>query len=483
MSPKRHQIKHLEFLIHWFGTSNLQHRKKRKTSWLRARHSFFKSLARNKSFWSELSVLRNRETVLTTPPQTNKMYFSGGYSSLPRLILVAHSGLPIQFSLFAELPTWTRIPVMRTMQVLLLAFCFGQVPAAAQNLDIYFIDVEGGQATLIVAPSGESMLVDAGWPGFGGRDAERIVTAAHAANLKRIDYLVVTHYHSDHVGGVPQLAERFAIGTFIDHGSNVESGQEAEQLFTAYQNTYQFLASSTAAGKVQHRVVTPEYAISLGEANVQVLTSDGKHAPTCGPTQPSCKAPVQGLTSNGGYVGTVVQHAGQPNPYCSAVERRKDDPSENARSVGILLTFGRFKFIDLGDLTWNKELDLMCPNNWVGTVDVYLTSHHGLSSSGSKPLVWALHPRVAIMNNGARKGGEPEAWQVVESSPGLKDLWQLHYALASGKEQNVADSFIANPDEQCAGKSLKLSAQADGSFKVTNARNGFSKAYPAVAVR
>ena len=119
----------------------------------------------------------------------------------------------------------------------------------------------------------------------------------------------------------------------------------------------------------------------------------------------------------------------------------------------------------------------MCPNNRVGQVDVYLTSHHGLSTSGSKALVWALHPRVAIMNNGARKGGEAEAWQVVKSSPGLEDLWQLHYALAAGKEHNVADSYVANPEENCAGKYLKLSVQADGSFTVTNSRNGFSKTY------
>ena len=142
-----------------------------------------------------------------------------------------------------------------------------------------------------------------------------------------------------------------------------------------------------------------------------------------------------------------------------------------------MLTFGKFRFIDLGDLTWNKELDLMCPNNRVGQVDVYLTSHHGLSISGCKALVWALHPRVAIVNNGARKGGEPEAWQVVKSSPGLEDLWQLHYALGGGKEHNVADSYIANPAEKCEGQYLKLSAQPDGSFTVTNSRNGFSKTY------
>ncbi len=333
---------------------------------------------------------------------------------------------------------------MRTIRAVLLVFCFVPAATAAHNLDIFFVDVEGGQATLIVTPSGESLLVDTGWPGLDGRDAERIVAAAHLANLKQIVYGVVTHYHVDHVGGVPQLADRIPIGTFIDHGPNTESGKEAEELFTAYQKVFQ---------KTQRRVVAPGDVISLGNVKVEVLTANGEH------------------------IGQALQGAGQPNPYCSAAERGKDDPSENARSVGILLTFGKFRFIDLGDLTWNKELDLMCPNNRIGTADVYLTSHHGLSISGSRALVWALHPRVAIMNNGARKGGEPEAWQVVRSSPGLEDLWQLHYALAGGKEHNVADSYIANPNEKWKGEYLKLSAEPSGSFTVVNARNGFSKTY------
>jgi len=334
---------------------------------------------------------------------------------------------------------------MGIIREILLVCCFIPTATVAQNLDIYFIDVEGGQATLIVAPSGHSLLVDTGWPDFGGRDAERIVAAAGLARLKQIDYVLITHYHRDHVGGAPQLADRIPIGTFIDHGANTESGKKADELFAAYQKLLQ---------KTPRRVVTPGDLIALGEAKVDVLTANGE------------------------CIRAALQGAGQPNPYCSAAEREKDDPSENARSVGILLIFGKFRFIDLGDLTWNKELDLICPNNRVGQVDVYLTSHYGLSISGSKALVWALHPRVAIMNNGARKGGEAEVWQVVKSSPGLEDAWQLHYALAGGKEHNVSDSYVANPEENCGGKYLKLSAQPNGSFTVTNSRNGFSKTYP-----
>ena len=333
---------------------------------------------------------------------------------------------------------------MDIVRAFFFVFCFIPIATATEhpNLDIYFIDVEGGQATLIVAPSGQSLLVDTGWPGFGGRDAERIVASARLANLKRIDYVLITHYHRDHVGGVSQLADRIPIGTFIDHGPNAESRKEADDLFNAYQKLLQ---------KTPRRVVMPGDVILLGKAKVEVLTANG--------------------------AGVQAARQGRPNPYCSAVERERDDPSENARSVGILLTFGNFRFIDLGDLTWNKELDLMCPNNPVGHVAVYLTSHHGVSSSGSKALVWALHPRVAIMNNGARKGGEAAAWQAVTSSPGLEDLWQLHYALEAGKEHNVADSYIANPEENCTGKYLKLSAQTNGNFTVTNSRNGFSKTY------
>jgi competence protein ComEC len=356
---------------------------------------------------------------------------------------------------------------MGIVRVFFLVCCFIPTAAASQNqnLEIYFIDVEGGQATLIVAPAGQSLLVDTGWPDFAGRDAERIVAAARLANLKRIDYVLITHYHRDHVGGVSQLADRIPIGTFIDHGPNAESGKEADELFTAYQKLLR---------KTPQRVVTPGDTIALGDAKVEVLTANGECIRTAIQGAP---APEAGKASSSQSRSFGAQGAGQPNPYCSAVEREKDDPSENARSVGILLTFGKFRFIDLGDLTWNKELDLMCPNNRVGQVDVYLTSHHGLSISGSKALVWALHPRVAIMNNGARKGGEAEAWQVVTSSPGLEDLWQLHYALGGGKEHNVTDSYIANPAEKCEGKYLKLSAQADGSFTVTNSRNAFSKTY------
>jgi competence protein ComEC len=141
--------------------------------------------------------------------------------------------------------------------------------------------------------------------------------------------------------------------------------------------------------------------------------------------------------------------------------------------------YGKFRFVDLGDLTWNKELDLVCPANRLGPVDVYLTTHHGMDTSGPAAIVHSLAPRVAIMNNGAKKGGAVPAWQVLKSSPGLEDLWQVHFALGGGKENNVAEEMIANPDEACKGLGLMVSAGKNGAFSVTNERNGKTKQYAA----
>ncbi len=311
-------------------------------------------------------------------------------------------------------------------------------------LQVYLVDVEGGQATLLVSPSGESLLIDTGWPDENDRDAKRILTVAKLAGLKQIDYLLVTHYHRDHVGGVPQLAAHIPIRNFIDHGPDVETGGEARTLYSAYELV-------RAGGK--HILAKPGEKIPVRGLDVEVLTAGGEE------------------------ISEPLPGAGVPNPACRGVSPREPDPSENARSVGILVRFGKFRLIDLGDLTWNKELELACPTNRVGTVDVYLTTHHGLDQSGSPALVHALRPRVAIMNNGAKKGGSPEAFETLRSSPGLEDLWQLHFAVAGGKDHNAPDPFIANVEEE--GNWIKLSARSDGEFTVTNSRNGKTKTYPA----
>jgi len=309
-------------------------------------------------------------------------------------------------------------------------------------LGIHVIDVEGGQSTLFVLPTGESMLVDAGWAGFDGRDAGRIEAAAKKAGLSRIDFLVVTHYHADHVGGVAPLAARLPIRTLVDHGPTVETGDQPAALYKTYEDV---------RAKGRHVVARPGESLKVGDLDVRFVSAAGD------------------------LIKTPLAGAGAPNPLCGAYTPKDPDPTENARSVGMLITYGRFRMIDLGDLTWNKEHDLACPNNLIGTVDLYLTTHHGMNISGVPALVHALKPRVAIMNNGARKGGTPEAWQTVHDSPGLEDLWQLHKAVAGG-EHNAPDARIANLDET-TGYELTVNARRDGSFEVVNARTDERKRY------
>jgi beta-lactamase superfamily II metal-dependent hydrolase len=337
---------------------------------------------------------------------------------------------------------------MRTTVTAVLFFLLCAPARAAQTLEVYFIDVEGGQATLFVSPLGDTMLVDAGWPDAGDRDADRIMAAAKLAGVKRIDYLVVTHYHTDHVGGVPQLAARIPIRTFVDHGPSVETTMQADLLFSDY---------SEVRNKGKHLVAKPGDWLPIQGINVQVLSAAGV------------------------VISEPWGGSDAPNPLCAGAKRKANDPSENAQSVGMLISYGKFRMVDLGDLTWNKELSLACPYNMIGTVDLYLSTHHGADLSNAPTLVQSLHPLVAIMGNGAKKGGSPEAWQTMHTSPGLEDIWQLHYALEAGKENNAPEAFIANMEEQCQGNWIKLSAEADGQFTVTNGRNGKTKTYKPAA--
>ena len=334
---------------------------------------------------------------------------------------------------------------MQRVLLLLLALSAVGIAHAAKTLDIFFVDVEGGQATLIVTPAGQSLLVDTGWRGYNGRDADRIVQAAKKAHIKKIDYVLITHYHRDHVGGAPQLADRLPVGTWLDHGPNREDTKVVREDFSDYERI----------PKTQHLVVKPGDHIPLKGVDVTIVSADGA------------------------VIGEPLAGGGQDNPVCASTGKREVDSTENARSAGFLLRYGAFRFVDLGDLTWNKELELACPVNKLGTVDVYLVTHHGMDLSNSPAIVDALHPRVAVMDNGARKGGSPAAWQTVRNAPGLEDIWQLHYAMEGGADHNAPDSFIANVDEICQGKALRLAASEDGSFSVTNTRNNYSRTYPA----
>jgi len=370
---------------------------------------------------------------------------------------------------------------MRTTIACLLAVACSVAPALAQSrtakpLQIYVIDVEGGNATLFVSPSGESLLIDTGNGGAvaAPRDAGRIMEAAKDAGLTQIDHLIITHWHGDHFGGLAELAKQIPIKHYYDHGPNVQPGQAADDFL---KNVY-----SELIAKAQHTVLKAGDKIPLAGVDIGVVLSAAE----------PIKTPLKG--------------AGGANPYCASFTKG-DNNAEDPMSVGILLTFGRFRTIHLGDNTKNKEFELMCPNNRIGTVDLLLGLHHGQASSNSPVLVHALRPRVGIMNDGTRKGGEPETMKTVFASPGLEDLWQMHFSLLSGQEYTVPGAFIANgvdqpgdampigtwtpplPGQQAPpapvhnGKSnyFRVTAQQDGTFTVTNTRNNFSKTYRAGA--
>lgn len=333
-----------------------------------------------------------------------------------------------------------------------------------RTLDAYVIDVEGGEATLFVSPSRESLLVDTGWPGFDGRDADRILAAATDAGITQIDHLVVTHYHADHAGGAAQLATRLPIRHFIDHGSNV-GDDEREQ--------YQRYTETRGAGR--RTEAKPGDVIPMKDVSVRVIASGGS------------------------VLSKPLEGAGAPNPHCAGFKPHGPEVTSRAadggdsRSVSLWLSYGQFKTVIMGDLTWNKESDLMCPNNPLGQVDVYLVSHHGSDTSGSAALVHALRPRAAIMNNGPRKGGAIQTFEILRAASGLVDLWQTHYSVVGAREHNPPDAFVANleegvvsPDKPAGSPPVhmgpanwtKLSASADGSFAITNSRTGFTKRYP-----
>lgn len=336
---------------------------------------------------------------------------------------------------------------MKPWLVIAIVALLCSAPRAARTLDIYWIDVEGGASTLIVTPAGQSVLMDAGWAGFEDRDARRIEQVIRKeAGLSRIDYLLVSHFHSDHAGGVAALAKRIAIGAFIDHGDSIDKDTPGpgRALWEQYLAT---------AGQ-RRRSVGPGERLALEGAELTIVASDGRFI-------------------------TAPPPAALPNRLCESFTLQAEDVTENGRSLGYLFRSGQFEFLNLGDLSWNFQRQLACPVNLLGAIDLFQVPHHGVRNDVLPQLMWAAAPSVAVMNNGPAKGAGPAAVDTVRRSPGLVDLWSLHRAVGNDAAHNATEPLTANLGESdgCAGAWLHARVAASGSYTITNSRNKVSKTY------
>jgi len=357
-----------------------------------------------------------------------------------------------------------KISVMR--RVLFLAVLL--VPSAlvrgqTRNLEIYWIDVEGGAATLFISPSGESMLIDTGFEN-DDRDAKRIFATAQHAGLKKIDYIVISHYHADHVGGLAALSKMMPLGRFYGRGDEIEPANQ------------RWLDAYRTASSGRRTIVKPGDRIPIKGLEALVVASDGK----------LLDEPLNG---------------GGPNPLCANAEQKAPAGPENQNMVATLMTFGKFRMLALIDLDWEKEMELVCPMNKLGTVTLYQSGRHGsFDGAGAPALLGAIRPQVAVINNGPRKGlgqsddsvrsatpaavkataYEKNAYARLAKTPGIEGIWQGHLSLLDkDASHNTSSDMIANLEDtaDCKGHWIKASVEPSGKFTITNSRNGFSKTY------
>jgi competence protein ComEC len=347
------------------------------------------------------------------------------------------------------------------------------IPAAAKDgaLQMVSIDVEGGGGTLFVTPEGKSLLIDTGNPEQSRvtgehPSSERIVAAAHALGVKKIDTLLITHYHGDHIGGFEGLLARIPIGTVIDHGENRET-KASTQPGSAEIDVKNPPPGSTAYGYQQyvklidsrhHIVAKPGDVFRIGGMTVTIVAADAK------------------------MIAKPLPGAGEDNPACTGMEAMANNGGEeNARSTASVISYGKVRIAAFGDLTWDREKDLFCPIDRIGKVDVYIATHHGTALSGSAAAVNSLAPIVAIMGNSARKGADATRMQTIKASPRIQGIWQLHTTTVS-PGTNVDADMIANPGtDQSKDRAygLRLRIEKDGKITVINERNGFNKTYQA----
>lgn len=347
--------------------------------------------------------------------------------------------------------TWTsKCHLSLTLGWILLLGC--SVLHAGNNdgrLDIYWIDVEGGAATLVVTPAGESVLIDTGNPGL--RDPNRILdVVTREAQLRRIDHLIITHYHRDHYGGAEALSRSIPIGTVWDNGKFEGMPDDPGEAY------FTFPAE-------KRQVIQPGDRLPLkGKRKVPLSFQ-------CLACRKQFIKPPRGAEKN-----TLI---------CKEGRSKDRDGSDNANSIVMLLGFGDFRFYDGGDLTWNQEARLVCPVNLVGTVDVYQITHHGLDSSNNPLVLRSLKPRVTIMNNGVTKGCMPEVFANLKATQSLEAVYQVHKNLRpDGSVNNVPDQFIANLEEECKANYIKLSVAPDGqSYEISIPATGHKKTYQTVA--
>jgi len=367
---------------------------------------------------------------------------------------------------------------MRSIFWVLIALAnLGQSPSfAGPALRFCFIDVAWGNATLILTPSGQTMLIDTG----DRETAGNVIDVLQRAGVKQIDYLLITHYHSDHNGAVPMLAAEFPIQTIVDHGANVEF-EKTDDWWKQRRNDFEpGLAKQTDD---EHRAY-----LKVCEQHRHLVVKAGDRVPLAG-------VEVQVLTAGYNLITQPLKGAGAPNPFCANAELRPEDDTEDGQSIGLLMSYGKFRLVFLGDLTWDAEQRLFCPQNRVGAADVYLITHHAQSFDRSfSDFYWglsccppaevcALRPRVAILSMGKDghpldAGANPAALNVVQKSPGLEDIWQTNYFTGGGeKGHNAPEQFCANLGQNSRAEYIELSAELDGTFNVTNSRNGYQKSY------